>query len=53
VAKRYLPLAEDGHIMRAFAKIAIVAAFVSAIVLFGHHSRPHNYSAATLHDAGW
>jgi hypothetical protein len=51
VAKRYLPLAEDGRIMRAFAKIAIAVAFVSAIVWFGHHSRPHNYSYAALHDA--
>jgi hypothetical protein len=39
--------------MRAIAKIAIAVAFVPAIVLFGHHSRPHNYSYAALHDAGW
>jgi hypothetical protein len=56
VAKRYLPLAEEGRIMRVFARIAIAAAFVSAIVWFGHHSRPHNNnnnSYAALHDAGW
>jgi len=53
VAKRYLPLAEDGPIMRAFAKIAIAVAFVSAIAWFGHHSRPQNYSYVALHDAGW
>ena len=53
MAKRYLPLAEEGRIMRVFAKIAIAAAFVSAIVWFGHHSRPHNYSYLALHDAGW
>lgn len=55
MAKRYLPLAEEGRIMRVFAKIAIAAAFVSAIVWFGHHSRPHNNnnSYAALHDAGW
>jgi len=53
VAKRYLPLAEDGRIMRAFAKIAIAVAFVVAIVWFGHHSSPRNYSYAALHDAGW
>jgi hypothetical protein len=29
--------------MRAFARIAIAVAFVSAIVWFGHHSHPHNY----------
>jgi hypothetical protein len=39
--------------MRAFAKIAIAFAFVSAIVWFGHHSHPHIYGYATLHDAGW
>jgi hypothetical protein len=53
VAKRYLPLAENGRIMRAFAKIGIAVAFVSAIVWFGHHSHPHNYGDAALHDAGW
>jgi hypothetical protein len=53
VAERYPPLAEDGRIMRAFAKIAITVAFVSAIVWFGHHSHPHNYGNATLHDAVW
>jgi hypothetical protein len=47
VAERYPPLAEDGRIMRAFAKIAITVAFVSAIVWFGHHSHPHNYGNAT------
>jgi hypothetical protein len=39
--------------MRAFAKIAIAVAFVSAIVWFGHHSSQRNYSYAALHDAGW
>jgi hypothetical protein len=39
--------------MRAFAKIAIVVAFVSAIVWFGHHSHSHNYVYAGLHDTGW
>jgi hypothetical protein len=54
VAKRYLSLAEDGRNMRAFAKTAIAVAFVSAIVWFGHHhSQPHTYSYAALHDAGW
>jgi len=40
--------------MRAFAKIAIAVAFVSAIVSFGHHhhSPPHNYDYAGLHDTG-
>ena len=38
--------------MRAFAKIAIAVAFCSAIVWFGHHSPPHNYGYAALHDAG-
>jgi hypothetical protein len=32
--------------MRAFAKIAIVAVFVSAVVWFGHHGHPHNYGYA-------
>ena len=45
--------AEDGRIMRTFTKIAIAVAFVSAIVWFGHHSHPHNYGYAALHDAGW
>ena len=53
VAKRYPPLAEGGRTMQAFAKIAIAVAFVSAIVWFGHHNHPHNYSYAALHDAGW
>ena len=53
MAKRSLPLAEDGRIMRVFAKIAIAVAFVSAIAWFGHHSRPQNYSYVALHDAGW
>jgi hypothetical protein len=53
VAKRYPPLVEDGRIMRAFSKIAIAVTFVSAIVWFGHHSHPHNYGYAALHDAGW
>ncbi len=53
MAKRYPPLAEDGRIMQAFAKIAIALAFVSAIVWVGHHGHPHNYSYAALHDAGW
>jgi hypothetical protein len=39
--------------MRAFAKIAIAVAFVSAIVWFGHHGHPHNYGYAPLHDVGW
>ena len=38
--------------MRAFAKIAIAVAFVSTIVWFGHHSHPHNYAYAGLHDTG-
>jgi hypothetical protein len=37
--------------MRAFAKIAIAVAFVSAIVWFGHHGHPHNYGYAPLHAA--
>jgi len=53
VAKRYHPLAEDGRVMRPFAKIAIAVGFISAIVWFGHHSHPHNYGYAALHDAGW
>ncbi len=53
MAKRYPQLAEDGRIMRAFSKIAIAVTFVSAIVWFGHHSHPHNYGYAALHDAGW
>ena len=52
MAKRYLPLAEDGRIMRAFAKITIAVAFVSTIVWFGNHSHPHNYVYAGLHDTG-
>jgi hypothetical protein len=28
--------------MRTFAKIAVVVAFVSVIVWFGHHTHPHN-----------
>jgi hypothetical protein len=52
VAKRYPPLAEDGRIMRTIGKIAIAVAFVSAIVWFGHHSHPHNYVYAGLHDTG-
>jgi hypothetical protein len=39
--------------MRAFAKIVTVVAFASAIVWFGHHSHPHHYDYAALHDAGW
>jgi hypothetical protein len=39
--------------MRAFTKIAIAVAFVSAIAWFGHHSHPHNYHYAALRDAGW
>ena len=50
MAKRYPPLAEDGRIRRAFAKIAIALAFVLAIVWFGHHNHPHNYAYAGLHD---
>jgi hypothetical protein len=38
--------------MRAFAKIAIAVAFVSAIVWFRHHNHPHNYGYAALHDTG-
>ena len=38
--------------MRAFAKIAIVAVFVPAVVWFGHHGHPHNYGYPPLHDAG-
>jgi hypothetical protein len=38
--------------MRTIAKIAIAVAFVSAIVWFGHHSHPHNYSYAALNDTG-
>jgi hypothetical protein len=53
VAKRYPPLAEGERIMPAFAKIALVVAFVSAIVWFGHHGHPHNNDYAALHDAGW
>jgi len=53
VPKRYLRLAEDGRIMRPIAKIAIAVAFVAAIVWFGHHGHPHDYSYAALHDAGW
>jgi hypothetical protein len=53
VAKRYPLLAEDGRTMRAFAKIAIAVAFVSAIASFGHHHNPpHNYGYAGLHDTG-
>ena len=52
-AKRYPPLAEDARIIRTIAKIAIAVAFVSTIVWFGHHSHPHNYGYAALHDAGW
>src|SRR5437588_362850 len=40
--KRYRPLVADGRIMRAFAKIAVAVAFISAIVWFGHHTHPHN-----------
>jgi hypothetical protein len=36
--------------MRAFAKIAIALAFVSAIIWFGHHNHPHYYGYAGLHD---
>jgi hypothetical protein len=41
--------------MRHFAKLAIVVAFVSAIVWFGHHhSHPHNNNSyAALYDAVW
>jgi hypothetical protein len=39
--------------MRAIAKIAIAVAFVAAIAWFGHHSRPHTYSYAALHNAGF
>jgi hypothetical protein len=53
VAECYPPLAEDGRIMRAFAKIAIAPTFVLAIVWFGHRSHPHNFGYAALHDAGW
>jgi hypothetical protein len=39
--------------MRAFAKIAIAVAFVSAIVWFGHHhTHPLTYGYAALQDAG-
>jgi hypothetical protein len=39
--------------MLTIAKIAIAVGFVSAIVWYGHHSHPHSYSYAALHDAGW
>ena len=37
--------------MRAFAKIAIAVAFVSAIVWFGHHhTHPLTYGYAAMQD---
>jgi hypothetical protein len=36
--------------MRAFAKIAIAIAFVSAVVWFGHHHHPHIYGYAKYAD---